>query len=123
MGSSMTKLKVRHYEFGRIVVDGREYTRDIVITPTRVIENWWRREGHRVYLEDLTKYGILDEDFEVIVFGTGYYGMVVIEREVVEELNRRGVKHIAEPTGTAVKKFNQLVDEGKRVVGAFHLTC
>ncbi|NPA23697.1 MAG: hypothetical protein GXO23_05335 [Crenarchaeota archaeon] len=116
-------LLVRYYEFGRIVVDGREYTRDIIITPTRVIENWWRREGHRVCLDDLYKYGVFDEQFDIIVFGTGYYGLVVIEPEVIEELKRRGIEYIAQPTRDAVDTYNKLAREGRRVVGAFHLTC
>ncbi len=116
-------LLVRHYEFGRIVVDGKEYTRDIIITPSRVIENWWRKEGHRVYLEDLEKYGVFNESFEIIVFGTGYHGLVVIEREVIEELKKRGIEYIAEPTRRAVEIYNKLVQDGKKVVGAFHLTC
>lgn len=119
----VTKFKVDHYEFGRIVINGKEYTRDVIVTPTRIIDNWWRKEGHRVCLEDLTKYGVFNEDFEIIVFGTGYHGLVVIEQEVIDELKRRGIQYIAEPTRTAVKKFNELVDQGKKVVGAFHLTC
>ncbi len=118
-----TKFRVEHYEFGRIVINGREYTRDVIITPSRIIENWWRREGHRVYLEDLTKYGVFDEEFEVIVFGTGYHGLVVIEQEVIDELRRRGIQYIAEPTRGAVKRFNELAEQGRKVVGAFHLTC
>ncbi len=114
---------VKHYEFGRIVVDGREYTRDIIITPSRIIENWWRKEGHRVYLEDLEKYGVFNENFEIIVFGTGYHGLVIIEREVIDELRRRGIEYIAEPTRRAVEIYNKLVQEGRKVVGAFHLTC
>jgi hypothetical protein len=33
------------YSFGRIVVDGEEKTRDLIVTPDRVVTNWWRREA------------------------------------------------------------------------------
>ncbi len=119
----MLRLKVESYSFGRIVVSGVEYTRDIIVTPTRVIENWWRKEGHKVCLEDLTKYGVFSEDFEFIVFGTGYHGLVKVEDEVLRELERRNIKYYVAPTSEAVRKFNELVDRGVKVVGAFHLTC
>lgn len=33
--------RVDHYEFGRIVIDGREETRDLIILPDRVIQASW----------------------------------------------------------------------------------
>ena len=119
----MPKFKIDDYAFGRIVINGKEYTHDVVITPSKIIDNWWRKEGHRVYLEDLTKYGVFNEDFEYIVFGTGYHGFVRVEDEVIKELERRGIKYYIAPTKEAVKKFNELSEKGVKVVGAFHLTC
>jgi len=114
---------VRRYSFGVIEVDGKVYRQDVVITPSRIIEGWWRREGHAVCLEDLVKYRVLEEDFEAIVFGTGYYGMVKVEEEVVEEMRRRGAAVYAMKTEEAVKLYNELAGRGVKVVGAFHLTC
>ena len=28
------------YRFGRIVIDGRAYTSDLILLPHRVVENW-----------------------------------------------------------------------------------
>jgi hypothetical protein len=39
--------RLEDYSFGRIVVDGEEQTRDLIVTPDRVVTNWWRREGLR----------------------------------------------------------------------------
>jgi hypothetical protein len=38
---------IKHYQFGRIVVDGQEERRDLIILPDRVVRNWWRRDGLR----------------------------------------------------------------------------
>jgi hypothetical protein len=51
--------RIDHYEFGRIVVDGREETRDLIILPIRVVRNWWRQEGHALVVDDLRE--VLDE--------------------------------------------------------------
>jgi hypothetical protein len=45
--------RIDHYEFGRIVVDGREETHDLIILPNRVVWNWWRQEGHALVVDDL----------------------------------------------------------------------
>jgi uncharacterized protein len=41
------------YEFGAIVINDRRYTSNIIVLPERVIDGWWRREGHGLYVEDL----------------------------------------------------------------------
>jgi hypothetical protein len=45
--------RIDHYEFGRIVIDGREETRDLIILPDRMVLNWWRQEGHALVVDDL----------------------------------------------------------------------
>ena len=47
------------YRFGRLIVNGKEQTRDVIALPERMITNWWRIEGHRLVLEDL---GAVRED-------------------------------------------------------------
>jgi hypothetical protein len=36
--------KLEGYRFGRILVDGHEETRDLIVLPNRVLTNWWRKE-------------------------------------------------------------------------------
>ncbi|RLG79178.1 MAG: hypothetical protein DRO13_06325 [Thermoprotei archaeon] len=117
----MKQPLIEHYSFGRIVVGGREYGRDIVITPTRIVDGWWRAEGHRLQLEDVREY--LDVDADVVVIGTGYNGFMRVEREVVEEFAKRGREVYVDYTKEAVKVYNELVGLGKKVLAFFHLTC
>jgi hypothetical protein len=37
--------RIQPYEFGRIVVDGHEEQRDLIILPDRVVWNWCRQRG------------------------------------------------------------------------------
>jgi len=41
---------IEHYSFGRIVIDGKEYTKDLIIYPDKIRANWWRKEGHKLRL-------------------------------------------------------------------------
>ena len=73
--------EIQDYQFGRMVVDGEPHTRDLVLLPDRVVANWWRKEGHRLDVEDLRE--VLDAVPKVLVVGTGAYGrMKVPERRV-----------------------------------------
>ena len=113
---------INGYEFGRIVVGDKNYTSDVIIASDRVInQSWWRREGHRVSKHDIGE--ILDYSPEIVIFGTGYNGLVRIDREVEDFLREKGIDVEKLKSKEAVKKFNELVKKGKRVVLAIHLTC
>ncbi len=109
------------YSFGSIVVEGKRYTHDIIVFPGKVKEEWWRKEGHSLSLEDLEE--VIEFSPEILVVGTGYFGVMKVPEEVKEALERKGISVIVEKTKQAVETFNRLLKEGKKVVGAFHLTC
>ncbi|MCD6368287.1 MAG: hypothetical protein J7L38_00650 [Thermoproteales archaeon] len=112
---------VEKYTFGKIVVDGREYHRDLIITPRRIIPNWWRRKGHDLSIEDLEE--ALTDGFSILVVGTGYHGFMNVSSKVIEELEKRGIKVIVENSREACKIFNRLSEKGEKVALAIHLTC
>lgn len=111
---------IESYDFGRIVVDGRVYTSDVIVFPNRVRSDWWRREGHVLHTDDLKE--IMRERPEVLVVGTGYSGLMEVPRETVEYVRSKGVELVAENTQKAVEVFNAL-SKSKRAIAALHLTC
>ena len=113
--------RVEAYSFGEIVIDGRRYTRDVIIRPDGVLADWWRKEGHKLHMEDLDK--ALEAEPEVLVVGTGYMGLMKVPDDLLAELRARGIEVVVETTREAWRTYNKLAEEGRRVVGAFHLTC
>lgn len=107
--------------FGSIQIDGKTYTSDILITPDgRVLENWWRRHGHRLTLMDIEK--LIAAEPDVIVVGTGVYGRMLPAPGLEKALQDRGIELILVATGEAISHFNRL--QASRKTGAgFHLTC
>ena len=101
--------------------NGLRLCRDLKIVGDKIVENWWRKEGHRVDIGDITD--ILAENPEVLVIGTGYAGFMEISKSLHSALKKRNIQLISGKTQKAVKTFNQLHSGGKRVAGAFHLTC
>lgn len=114
---------IESYKFGMIVINGKRYTSDVIIFPDRVLDGWWRKEGHRLYVEDLREVLNSEPRPEVLVVGTGYSGLMKVSNEVEEELRSRRIEIIAQPTKQACQTFNELLKSNRRVVSAFHLTC
>lgn len=111
---------IEHYDFGEIKINGKQYTRDLIIFPDRVFEGWWRKEGHGLSIEDLK--GVLETKPEVLIVGTGYSGFMKVSGEVKERLKSENVELVVEKTKEAWKTYNRLA-QTKQVVAAFHLTC
>ncbi len=107
------------YSFGDIKIDGKEYTNDVIIIGSNII-GWWRQEGHFAQVPDFKD---IPDGTEILVIGTGASGVMKVADEVVEHFRKKKTKVIMEMTGTAVKTFNKLIEQNKKAVGAFHLTC
>ncbi len=112
---------IGHYRFGEIEVDGKRYTGDIKIIDGSVVSNWWRAEAHELAGSDIED--ILSEAPEILVVGMGLPGYMKVRDELRERLAASGISLIDEPTPDAVATFNRLNNSGKKVAGAFHLTC
>lgn len=111
---------IDHYDFGEITINGKQYTRDLIIYPDRVVDGWWRKEGHKLGVEDLKT--VFEAKPEVLIVGTGYSGLMKVSNEVKERLKSENVELIVEGTRDACNAYNRLAPT-KRVVAAFHLTC
>jgi hypothetical protein len=120
-------MPIQDFEYGRIVIDGREEHRDLIITRSGLMPNWWRREGHLLMLEDLQS--LLDvfpsnPPAAVLVVGTGTTGNMRTAPGLIEELASRGVETEVMPTAQAVRRFNELLDLPEvDAAAALHLTC
>ncbi len=108
------------YQFGEIAVDGRRYTSDVIIFPSRVKSGWWKKEGHEVSPEDLAE--VIDERPEVLIVGMGGSGLMRVLPETYRYLEAQGIEIIAQPTDEACQTYNQLCNS-RRAVAALHLTC
>lgn len=108
------------YSFGKVVIDGREYTSDVIMFPNRVETSWRRVDGHRLVAEDLTE--VLRDLPQTLVIGTGMAGLMRVSEETISALREQGVEVLVSLTTQAVKSYNarQAV---RKTVAALHLTC
>jgi len=111
---------IESYNFGKIIINKKEYNSDIIIYKDNVDDKWWRRESHNLHIEDLEK--ILDNLPEVLIIGSGYYGLMKVSLELIKYLESNNVEVIIKKTKDACHEYNTLYQK-KNVVAAFHLTC
>jgi hypothetical protein len=111
--------RIEGYRFGRVLVDGKEQTKDVIVLPDRVLSNWWRAEGHGLVLADLDE--VLEELPPHLIVGTGAYGQLHPDPGTLDALHERGVEVEALPTEDAVRRYSEL--DPRRTAAALHLTC
>jgi hypothetical protein len=111
--------RISDYRFGRVMVDGQQETRDLIVLPTRVVREWWRHEGHALTLEDLEN--VLADLPERLIVGMGASSQMRPDPALLERLDERGVEVECLPTDRAVIRFGEL--DPARTAAALHLTC
>lgn len=112
---------IEHYTFGTMIVGGVTYQADLKILDGRVLPDWWRKKSHEVLAEDLDD--ILAAGPDYLVVGQGSPGQMRVAEELKQTLQELRIKLLDQPTAQAIKTFNQLTAQGKKVAAAFHLTC
>jgi hypothetical protein len=116
----MIRPRIESYEFGRMVIDGKDYTRDLIILPGRILEGWWRQEGHALHSADLEE--VIQAEPDLLIVGQGANGRMVVADDARQALERVGIEFVASPTPQAVQRYNA-ASGGEAIAAAFHLTC
>lgn len=114
-------MKITHYAFGEISIDGKSYKGDVIIASGRVFPEWWRKEGHNLAVEDL--YTVLENIPDILIIGQGASGVMTVPEPTKDYINKKGIELHCLKTGDAVRLFNELEPSGKKIAAAFHLTC
>ena len=108
------------YKFGEFVVQGKKFKSNITLIGDKVKEHR-HLQNHELSLDDFTE--LVNAKPEIIIIGTGAYGVVKPPKEIIEFLEKQGIKVIVEKTGSACKTYNSLLKQGKKVAALMHNTC
>jgi len=117
--------KINSFNFGFIVVDGKQYICDVVILPDGMVKERQasksRLGSHTISWRDVAN--IANEQPEVIIIGTGTSALAKLSEDVGINIRRANLNLLVLPSSQAVERFNQLTGEGKRVAALIHITC
>jgi hypothetical protein len=112
---------IEKYSFGSITVDSKEYTKDVIIFPDKVLCPWWREEGHSLSLEDLKE--VIKLNPAILIIGTGAYGAMDVPEETLEILKEQNIETLTAKTAAAVEIYNEYIQKNKNIIACLHLTC
>lgn len=113
--------RIESYSFGRMLINGSLYTKDVLILPDgSIVSPWWRKQGHMLVTDDLAE--LLAAGPEIIICGTGAMGVLQPAAELKKYLAAHNIAFIAQKSAKAVETYNHMSDTGK-TGGCFHLTC
>lgn len=118
MGTISDDKFIREYDFGTININGNVYENDVILLGKKVVPNWWRDKGHELKAEDLEQ--VKDFNPDLLIIGQGYYGRMSVPNDLKNELD---VDFESHKTKEAIEIYNDKVTSGKKIAGAFHLTC
>jgi hypothetical protein len=107
-----------------MTIGSRTFSSDLIIFPNGDIrDNWYRKSGHLLVMDDLTS--LLAKKPELIVAGTGANGRMAMDKTLIFDLEALGIELRAMDTARAISLFNRMVDQptDKRLGACFHLTC
>lgn len=113
-------MKIDSYGFGKIVIDEKEYNKDIIICCGKIIDNWWRKDGHNLVLADLEEY--ITKDIKKVIVGKGYFSLMKVSSEFKKHLADQNIELYYARTKKAVREFNYEKDI-ENILFAAHLTC
>jgi hypothetical protein len=117
--------KIDSFNFGFIVVDDKQYTRDVIILPDGTVKERDSGKGRlgshsiaRSEVESLTR-----SQPDVILIGTGVQGMARLARDAEHFLMEPSLNLTLLPSPQIVKKYNQYIEDGEKVAALIHVTC
>lgn len=111
---------IDNYTFGEFTINGKKFRSNIVlinnsVKPGRYLEN------HELLIKDFDE--ILAANPEIVIIGTGASGVVKPSEEIKNEIESEGIQLIIEKSGEAIKTYNKLLKQKKKVAAFMHNTC
>jgi len=107
--------------FGFITIDKKTYSHDVIVTSEGKVKEGRTEVRHLLGRREF--FDLLFERPEVILIGSGQGGALEVSEEISRFAKEKDVELIVLPTPEAVKEFNRLCEEGKRVAAYIHVTC
>ncbi len=116
-------MRIEHFSFGSIEIDGRTYDHDVVIEGGRVRK---RRKGPSKRHQDAFGHTPLSAEEEIpwsctrLVIGTGAAAALPVMETVQAEARRRDVELVMVPTKRAIELLAEDADDTNAIL---HVTC
>lgn len=109
---------IEDYAFGKIKIEGKIYTNDLIIFPDKIIDNWWRKQGHLLQVEDLKD--VFEYKPDLLIIGKGYNSQMKVNPDVQKKAKELDIGLKTLNSKEAAKFYNK---NKEKAILAIHLTC
>ena len=117
--------KIDRFSFGSITVDGKKYRRDLIFLPDGTVKRrkggFWMFGDHNIKREEIEE--LFQAGAEVALVGIGTSSKALVSDEAKEYVQEANLNLSVLPSTDAVGKWNQMLDQGKKVAALIHITC
>lgn len=111
---------IDNYKFGVFIIDKKEYKTNILLLDAEVKPAEYLHE-HELKIDPFIE--MVEFRPSYIIIGTGAYGVIKVPQEIIDYIEKRGIKLLIEKTGDACKEYNSLLKAGIKVAAFLHNTC
>ena len=120
-----TSPKILSLKWGKMEVETLGRGKDFKLWPGGGKDWNWQEHGtrHSPGIQKGDCEELLEHGCNVVVLSKGMFKRLKITPQALEYLEEKGVEVVTEDTKSAVKTYNSLAEEGRRVGGLFHTTC
>lgn len=109
---------IQAFEFERMVIDGREFSTDVMIYPDGQIKAWKRKDEHDLRAGDVKK--IIKQHPKLVLLGLGTIGNLNVRPGVYEKLKEAGIEVLEYKTDKAIETYKERREEDG-TAALFHL--
>jgi uncharacterized protein len=110
---------IRSYNTGELLIKDSRYTKSVIVTPKRIINNWTPQHFADITSEHFNT--LLDLEPQLVILGTGST-LQFPSLELYATLIEKGIGVEVMATPAACRTYNILVSEGRNVAAALLLT-
>ena len=125
-GGARTAPRIESESWGRLEVEGESGSfKDAKLFPGGAREWDWSETGteHVPGIQPEDAEELLERGAEVIVLSRGRMRALQVPQETVESLENRGAEVLVLSTGDAIRRYNEMAEQGRPVGALIHSTC
>lgn len=119
-------LHIDSTSFGSVTINGRRH-RDVTIIGEKIEQRDYNKLfglfGTDHLVSDWEVQKLLSTKPEIVIIGSGQSGVLKVTGEVKDKLTATGVELKILITPEAIKEYNKLINEGRKVNALIHTTC
>lgn len=111
---------IDNFTFGKFIVDGETFNSNITLINDKAKKHRYL-PNHELKIDDFIE--LVESKPDYIIIGNGASGVIQVQDEIIEYIEKHGIKIIIEKTGDACNTYNKMIKQGKKVAAFLHDTC